>query len=340
MPEKIRGLVTADDVARLAGVSRSAVSRAFTEGASIAPQTRTRILSAAAQLGYHPNQIARSLTSGRSNIIGLGVSNLRNPFYSESLEALSVSLELAGYRVLLFPLENRAGGALSIGEALHYRLEALILLSVTLSSTLVEECRHAGVPVILYNRTTLEPAVSTITGTNEAGARIIAAHLLACGHDRLAFIAGGEDASTSQERERGFLTYLAEQGASPPLRENGLFDFEAAAAATRRLLARKDAPDAIFCANDLMAIAAINVARHEFGLEVGREVSIVGFDDVAMASWPAFSLTTFAQPTAEMAGRTLDAVRFLRDNPGEARHYVAEGRLFVRSSTRPIPKRS
>ena len=339
MPEKIRGLVTADDVARLVGVSRSAVSRAFTEGASIAPQTRARIVGAAAQLGYHPNQIARSLTRGRSNIIGLGVSSLRNPFFSESLEALSLALERAGYRVLLFPLENRAGDVLSIGEALHYRLDALILLSVTLSSTLVEECRQAGVPVVLYNRTTREPAVSTITGTNEAGGRIIAAHLLASGHDRQAFIAGGDDASTSQERERGFHAYLAEQGASPPLRENGQFDFAAAAAATRRLLARQDAPDAIFCANDLMAIAAINVARHEFGLEVGREVSIVGFDDVSMAGWPAFALTTFVQPIGEMVDRTVDAVRFLRDNPGDARHYVAEGRLVVRGSSRPIPNR-
>ena len=340
MPQKMPGMVTADDVARVANVSRSAVSRAFTEGASIAPQTRARILSAAAQLNYHPNQIARSLTRGRSNIVGVGVSTLRNPFFSESLDALSTGLEKAGFRVLLFPLESRVDGELSIGEALHYRLEVLILLSVTLSSTLVEECRQAGVPVVLYNRTTREPAVSTITGTNEVGARTIAAHLLASRHERFAFIAGDDEASTSQERERGFFGYLAERGASPPLRENGRFDFAAAAAATGRLLARKDRPDAIFCANDLMAIAAINVARHEFGLEVGRDVSIAGFDDVSMAAWPAFSLTTFSQPTVEMAAQTLDVVHFLRENPGEARHHVAQGQLVVRGSTRPVHLRS
>ncbi len=329
-----RSFVTAQHVAREAGVSQSAVSRAFTPGASVAADTRARIMAAADRLGYRPNLLARSLISGRSNIVGVGVGNLANPFFVQTLELLSRTLDQAGLRLLLFPAEGNAQGEPSINEILHYRLDALVLLSVGLSSGLAEECRKAKVPVVLYNRTTQDHAASSVIGNNDVGARTIAAHLLAGGHRHIAFIAGADGSSTNIQRESAFFAYLAEQGAATPIREAGHYTIEAATAATRRLLTRRDRPDAIFCANDAMAIAAINVARHEFGLDVGREVSIVGYDDVPMAAWPAFSLTSYSQPAQRMVDETLRLIRVLREDPGRHDDVVVDGTLVVRGSSR------
>lgn len=334
-----RSFITAHDVARAAGVSQSAVSRAFTPGASIAPDTRLRIMEAAERLGYRPNLLARSLINGRSNIVGVGVGDLANPFFVETLQLLSRTLDQAGLRLLLFPAEGSSGGEPSINEILHYRLDALVLLSVGLSSNLAEECRKAQVPVVLYNRTTGDHAASSVIGDNPVGARTIAAHLLAGDHRRMAFLAGAEGSSTNAQREAAFFGYLAEQGAPAPIRAAGDYRIDIATAATRRLLAGKDRPDAIFCANDSMAIAAINVARHEFGLDVGREISIVGYDDVPMASWPAFSLTSYAQPAHSMVDQTVRLIQILRDDPERHEHVVVEGGLVVRGSSRAVRAR-
>jgi DNA-binding LacI/PurR family transcriptional regulator len=320
-------------------VSQSAVSRAFTPGASVAPDTRARIMEAAERLGYRPNLLARSLISGRSNIVGVGVGDLSNPFFVETLQLLSRTLDQAGLRLLLFPAEGSGGGEPSINEILHYRLDALVLLSVGLSSSLAEECRKAQVPVVLYNRTTQDHVASSVIGDNPVGARTIAAHLLAGGHQRMAFLAGADGSSTNAQREAAFFGYLAEQGAAPPIREAGEYRIEIATAAARRLLARQDRPDAIFCANDSMAIAAINVARHEYGLDVGREISIVGYDDVPMAAWPAFSLTSYAQPAQRMVDQTVRLIQALRDDPDRHEDVVVEGGLVIRGSSRAVRRR-
>lgn len=338
--EGSRSIATAHDVAREAGVSQSAVSRAFTPGASIAQATRNKILAAADRLGYQPNLIARSLISGRSNIVGVGVGNLRNPFFAEALELFSVALESAGYRLLLFPVGRSATLDAEIHEVLHYRLDALILLSTTLTSTLATHCRRAQVPVILFNRVSNDPDISSVTGNNEIASRTIAAFLHAGGHQNPAIITGLTDSSTSQEREHGFMSFFEDAGLPAPIREYGAFQHEPAMAAMRRLLTRPDRPDAVFCANDLMAIAALNVVRFEFGLEPGRDISIVGFDNVPQAAWPSFSLTTFAQPAQEMVDSTIAIIRELRERPDLTKHVIVDGELVVRSSARlPVVSR-
>ncbi|NMN04632.1 MULTISPECIES: LacI family DNA-binding transcriptional regulator [unclassified Novosphingobium] len=324
--------VTVHDVAREAGVSQSAVSRAFTPGSSLAADKRERIIAAAARLGYRPNPLARSLIRGRSGIVGVGVGNLANPFFVETLQLLSDCLDRTGLRLMLFP----AQGEPSIQDVLHYRIDALVLLSVSLSSMLATECRRAGVPIILYNRTTDQRETSCVVGDNAIGARSVAAHLLAGGHQRLAFMAGSPDASTNIEREAGFTAYLAEQGHPAPLRECGHFAFDAAMAATRRLLLRPDRPDALFCANDTMALAAVTVARHEFGLDVGREISIVGYDDVPMAAWPGFALTSYSQPASLMVDETVRLIHALRQSPKSHEAVVCPGTLVIRGSSRPV----
>ena len=326
--------VTAEEVAQAAGVSQSAVSRAFTPGASISLPMRDRVQAAANALGYRPNAIARSLITSRSRIIGVVAAYLHNHFYPSVVDALSRELQARGQQILLLTTDGAEGAEATLDALLRYRVDAVILASVTLSSGLAQTCKAAGIPVLLFNRTTCAPGVGSVTGENRAGGRAIARHFIATGRRRPAFIAGVEDSSTSRERERGFLEGLREAGIALHGREVGHLRFDGAVEATRRLLRQRQPPDAIFAANDHMAIAAMGVARHEMGVSVPGALALAGFDDTEPAGWPDISLTSYAQPAAEMACRAAEAVMAMLDRPGEpARRQVVKGRLMLRRSS-------
>lgn len=326
---------TAVDVARLAGVSQSAVSRAFTPGASVSADARNRITAAARALGYRPNAIARSLITRRSRVIGLVAAYLQNHFYPDVLERLSAKLRALGYHIMLFTADSRDAADPLLEEIIRYRVDALILASTTLSSALAAECKAAGIPVLLFNRTTDTADVSSVTGENVRGGALIAAFLAAGGHRRMGFVAGIENSSTSRDREGGFTAWLNRHMQGSPMRAVGHYTMEGAAAAARELLARPDRPDAIFCGNDHMAIAILDVARHEFGLRVPEDLSIVGFDDVGPASWPSFDLTSFSQPVGAMVDMAVDTIMALVETPDQPpRRLTAAGELVVRGSAR------
>ncbi|MGI4982492.1 MAG: LacI family DNA-binding transcriptional regulator [Janthinobacterium lividum] len=218
------GHPTAHDVARLAGVSQSAVSRTFTPGASVSDDTRERVHTAAKTLGYRPNLIARSLITRRSNTVGVAVPDMGNPFYPSVLQALSEALAVSGYRVLLFTTHSSASSDPILEEVLRYRLDALILVSTSLSSGFADECRQVGLPVVLLNRTTARPTVSSVTGDNRAGACAIARFLLDGAHRRYAFIAGLESSSTSHDREAAFTATLNAAGRELAARAVAIID--------------------------------------------------------------------------------------------------------------------
>jgi DNA-binding LacI/PurR family transcriptional regulator len=323
---------SAHDVARRAGVSQAAVSRAFTEGASISQATRAKVVRAASVLGYRPNLLARSLIKGHSGIIGVVMGDPRNPFYLAAFEALSERLAAAGRHILIFTGEGNAAGDVPVQDLLKYRVDALLLMSTSLSSPLARQCHAEGISVVFFNRrASSAPDAGSVTGANRAGAQMIATHLLTQGYRRLAFMAGSADSSTSRERETGFTDQLAAAGLGRPMRAAGHFQRAGAIAATRELLSLPAPPDAIFCANDHMALAAMEIARFEFGLAAGRGLGIVGFDDIEQASWPSFGLTSYSQPIAGM----VDAVTGLLLG-GTNAHAVIPGNLIVRGSTRRV----
>jgi len=335
MAESIRRPVTAHDVAKLAGVSQSAVSRTYTKGASVGQKTREKVEAASAALGYRPNLVARSLITRRSNLIGVVVPSLENPFYSEVLEALSKAFDGSGYRVLLFSTAASADSDPILEEVLRHRVDALILVSSSLSSRFAEECVQIGLPVVLLNRKNDSQGVSSVTSDNAEGGAVIADFLVASGHEKLAFIAGTPCSSTSRDRELSFTTRLEELGQGTFLREVGGYTFEGAMAATRRLMALAERPDGIFCANDLMAIAAMNVITHECQLTLGRDVSVIGFDNIAMAAWPSVSLTTYRQPIERFVQDAVDIIEAqLNNHDTPAIQKVIAGNLIVRQSAR------
>ena len=334
----VRRAPTARDVARLAGVSQSAVSRAFTPGASVAAETREKIARAAAELGYRPNLMARSLIKRESSLVGVVIPDLVNPFYAAMLETLSAELRALGYRILLFNTRLSEDADPVIDEVLNHQVAALILVSSTLNSGLAEECRKIGLAVVQLNRVAAGVNVSSVVGDNAAGAALIARFLLAGGHSRIAFMAGLETSSTNREREDAFVQTLREHGVDLHARAAARYSPELAREAARSLLASAEPPDAIFCANDHMAIPALSVARHEFGLTPGRDVSIVGFDDSPLAGWPEISLTTYRQPIEEMATRAVEIIgRSIRHESLEPATEVATGELVIRSSVRLPP---
>lgn len=328
-------LATAADVAKLAGVSPSAVSRSFTAGASVAPRTKAKVLEAARVLKYRPNQMARTLMTNRSHMVAVAITALDNQFYPKLLERLSDRLAQAGYRILLFITHGEKDMDPLLEEILRYRVDAVVLASRSLSSCLAEECREAGVPAVMVNNIDPTGAQPAVVGDNMYGAETVAAFLMASDHRTYAFLAGVEESSTSRERETGFLRYLAGHGIPTPQRAAGEFDFDISCQAVRQLLSGENRPDALFCANDHMAFAAMQVARTEFGLIPGQHISIVGFDDTPIAKWPNFRLTSYSQPPDAMAERVVTMVQELGERASlEDAHAVIEGELLVRDSSR------
>ena len=326
-------LPSAHDVARVAGVSQAAVSRAFNPGTSISETTRAKVLKAANELGYRPNLLARSLITGRSGIIGVVIGNPRNPFFLDALDALSERLSQAGLHLLVFTARADTNSDRLVAALLKFRVDLLLLMSATLSSELAEQCKAEGIPVIFFNRRArMIEGFASVTGANHFGAGRVAEHLVAQGYRKLAFIAGVENSSTSQEREAGFVSKIVSLGLPMPEKAFGNYDRPGGFAAARHLLALKPRPDAIFCANDMMALATIEIARHEFGLKIGRELGVAGFDDIEGACWPSFSLTTYSQPIEAMIEKVTEIIL----NPTgflDAPHIVVEGELKIWEST-------
>lgn len=335
-----RDSVTSIDVARLAGVSQSAVSRVFTPGASVSSNTIEKVRKAAAELGYRPNVLARSLITGRSRIIGLVVGYFGNQFYPDALEKLSNRLQSRGYHVLIFMASQTEGNFDQVlDELLDYQVDGIVMASAAMSSDLASRCSDAGIPVVLFNRSQDDDRLSAVTSDNYTGGRKLARFLVAGGHRRIAHIAGWTGASTQRDREAGFVAALASSGVELFAREEGNFHYEQARDATHRLFSGQDVPDAVFVANDHMAFAVMDTLRSELGLRVPDDVSVVGYDDVPMAAWPSFSLTTVRQPSNQMVNETIEALfAAIDDRDSTPRKVAIEGPLIVRGSARRPPE--
>jgi len=241
------------DVARLANVSQAAVSRTFTQGASVSEETRAKVMAAADQLGYRPNIIARSLIRKSTNIIGLVVRRFTNPFYARMIRDFTRALQEQGYWTLILNIAQNQELEKTLPMALQYQVDGLIVTSSTLSSGLAAECVRSGTPVVMFNRYASDTHTHVVRCDNVEGGRIVADALLDSGHKRLAYIAGEETASTNRERETGFVDRLQERGHSLSFRESaGDYNYEQGYEAAQRLLQRDDLPDAIFCGCDIL----------------------------------------------------------------------------------------
>lgn len=330
--------ITAQDVARLAGVSQSAVSRVFTPGASASKATVDKVRAAAETLGYRPDPLARAMITGRTRIIGLVVAYLENQFYPIALERLSRALQERGYHILVFMAENSTEKVAEVvQELIDYRVDGIITASVSLSNDLTGRLASFGIPVVNFNRGQNDPRLTDVTSDNIAGGRRAAEFLISAGHERIAHIMGWQGASTGRDRAAGFLSAMEEAGLPIVAMVDGMYSRERAAAVARELCAGPERPDAIFVGNDHMAFAVMDELRFELGLSVPGDVSIVGYDDVPLAAWPTYALTTIRQPVNRMVFATVEAILGQIDQTAAPQKIRIDGPLVVRKSSR-IPE--
>ena len=327
--------VTSLQVAKKAGVSQSAVSRVFTPGASASRATIDKVKKAANDLGYRPNVLARAMVSGKSRIIGVVVAYLENQFYPEALERLSNSLQAKGYHVLIFMAgKNMQSLDDVVEEILDYQVDGIVAASVAMSSTLAERCKFAGVPMVLFNRSQDLPSMSAVTSDNIAGGRKVAEFLISGNHKKIGYISGWEGASTQRDREAGFISCLANSGFTLHNRQVGNFVMEEAKEATRKMFS-SDPPDAVFVANDHMALAVMDTLRYEIGLKIPQDVSVIGYDDVPASAWPPYDLTTVRQPVNKMVQETVEIlIEKINNTEIEPRRVKIDGPLIIRGSAR------
>ncbi|MCA3625540.1 MAG: LacI family DNA-binding transcriptional regulator [Methylobacterium sp.] len=327
--------ITSADVARLAGVSQSAVSRVFTPGASASPKTAAKVRAAAERLGYRPNVLARAMITGRSRIIGLVVAYLENQFYPVALERLSSALQDRGYHILIFMAGNAAENVGQVlGELLDYQVDGIITASVAMTNDLTTRCQAAGIPVVMFNRGQNDPRLSEVTSDNRLGGRRVAEFLAAGGHRRIAHIMGWQGSSTGRDRAEGFREGMAAAGLEPFAMVDGEYSRARAAEVARAMCSKPERPDAIFVGNDHMAFAVIDELVHRMGFRVPEDVSIIGYDDVPMAGWAAYSLTTIRQPVEAMVDATVETLLGQIEGDTVPHHYRIDGPLVIRRSAR------
>jgi DNA-binding LacI/PurR family transcriptional regulator len=319
--------ITSYDVARRAGVSQSAVSRCFKPGASVSPAMRERVMRAAKELGYTPNAIARSLITRRSHLVGVLISNLTNLYYPEALSELSERFSERGVRVLLFTLPHESDVDQMLDQLWGYRIDGVIAAArLSVAQVALFEQRH--VPLVFFNRYLKDRPVNAVCCDQIGAASMIVSRLVAAGHRRFGIISGPPDSVVGEERTEGATGRLAREGITAVKVVRGEFDYESGAHGLHEIVrAFKGAPDAVICANDVMALGCIDAAREDLKLAVPRQLSVVGFDGVAPAGWRSYELTTLRQPVHRMAEAAVSMLLECVEEPGRP----PERRLFAAS---------
>ncbi len=310
-----RKRATSYDVARLAGVSQSAVSRVFQEGASASAAMRKRVMAAADELNYRPNAIARGLITQRSNMVAVVISKLTNLYYPEVLVQLTQRFSEQGVRVLLFALERESDTAGVIEQMLQYSVDG-VLTAAMFTPEELETIDNAKIPVVFYNRTSRELQVSSVRCDQEEGERWLVDQLVQAGHRSFGVVEGPPDSVVSIERRTGALNELSQLGITDITTASGDFGYETGRRCFAELVERRgSAPDAVIAANDVMAIGCIDEAREGFRLSVPDELSVVGFDGVGPARYAAYNLTTVRQPVHRMTASAASMLLERIDDP-------------------------
>lgn len=333
------------DIARVAGVSQSTVSRVLNNVATrvpIAPETRERVTLAARKLGYRPNPLARGLRGAPTMLLGAVVRDITDPFFAGAVEALSVAAVSHGYNLVLGHARGRADEALALTAVLETRhCDAIVLLGdLQDQPRLLGDLADVRVPIVGLWQGSSPLGVPTVDVDNRAGIRAGLDHLTSLGHERIAFV-GGRPLGDIREREAAFHEYMTERFGKQP---EGYVQHVAntpggGEAAMRALLAMRQRPTALVTSTDTLAVGALHAA-FSAGVVVPDQLSVVGFDDILLASHTIPALTTLRMPTAEIVGHGVRLALELARDPAAPRRAgvtVMEPTLIVRDSTAPPP---
>lgn len=329
--------VTLKEVAERAGVSRSAVSRTFTEGASVSRKMRERVEKAAVELGYHPNALASSLSTGRTKMIGLVSNNFHNPFFLEVFDLFTRGLQERGLRPLLVNLTNETDPQNSVRMLRAYSVDGVIVASSTLPPGFSRAFRDADMPVVhSFGRWSRRPNVDIVGIDNIECGRMAARELVRRGYRSVAFLGGPETATSTQDRLTGFTN---EMMLHPKVRTSHSYaadyTFEAGRAEMQRLM-KDGLAEAYFCGDDVLSIGALSAVA-DSGLSVPEDIGIIGLNDMEMARWENINLTTIQQPIADIINASIDRIVSSFNDPAQKpRSKIFPCRVIERSTLRPI----
>ncbi len=315
--------VTSYDVARLAGVSQSAVSRCFKPGASVSKEMRARVMQAARASGYQPNAIARSLITRRSHLVGVILSDFTNLHYPEVLFELNQGFSRRGVHVLLFTLRHERDVDEVIERVLQYQVDGVVVAS-TLSPQRIDYFAKRQIPLVFFNRSIRDRLVSSVCCDQAGGERLLVNALVNAGHKSFACLSGPDDSLVSIQRTTGARDRLHELGFDKIPIVQGDYTYESGQAGVRELIVN-NRPDAVICANDVMAIGCMDTLRREYNMNIPEDISVVGFDGIAPALWSGYSLTTIRQPVRQMSAAAVGMIMDRVDRPDTP----AEMRVFA-----------
>ena len=328
--------VTLKDVAEKAGVSRSAVSRTFTEGASVSKKTRTKVMSAANLLGYSPNALASSLTTGRTKLIGLISNNFHNPIFLSVFDQFTAGLQERGLRPLLLNLTDEMDIETSLRMMRTYSVDGVIVASSTLPPSFSEAFRDAGVPVVnSFGRHSPSPKIDTLGIDNIEAGRMAAREMIKRGYKRLGFLGGPERATSTQDRLSGFAQEVAgAEGVTMSQSFATQYSFDAGRTEMVALL--KDTPkEAYFCGDDVLSIGALS-AIQSAGLKVPDDIGLIGLNDIEMASWQNINLTTIHNPIKQIIRTSIDVIEeMLIDDTRKPQAHLFDCHVVERGTLRP-----
>lgn len=303
-----RGFVTAEEVAKRAGVSRSAVSRTFTPGASVSQSVRRKVLKAARELGYRVNRLAQGLNNDRSNLIGVVGTNLSAPFISKQLDLLSIGLLRRGLQCLLLNAADARKDIAPLIELLfEFRAQAIVVLSGEPPSSIVDECIANGVRLILVNQRLDRTDTNMVLSDDSHGADLAALRLIAAKCKKVAVISSASQTPAQVRRATAFTQRMQAAGIEVVAWSDGPTSYESGYQAGCDLL-RDKRIDGAFCVTDLLALGFLDAARIEMHRRVPQDVSVVGFDDIPQAGWKSYELTTIVQSLSTLTENVLTAL--------------------------------
>lgn len=286
---------------------------------------------------YHPNAFARGLVQDKSGLVGVFMARVDNHFYPHVLEELGARLRATGRQMLFFTHEADGDIDETLRLALQYRVDAMLLTAVDMSSQMVEVFERNNIPTILFNRTLDNALVASVVCDNERGGEQVAEYLLRGGHERFAFIGGAPGASTNLGRKLGFLRHLRHHGIEDVHVLEDSYTYAWGREAANRLLQESVPPDAVFCASDLVAFGFIDGVHFDLGRKIPEDVAVVGFDDTPTARWASYNLTTIRQDVGRMVSET---IAILDDAEERAKREIriVPSELVVRGTTRTEPR--
>ena len=326
---------TSYTVAKLAGVSRSAVSRTFTPNASVSQKTKVKVMAAANELGYRPNFMARSLITKKSHLIGLIMADWNNPYYASTLRSYSEKLQKKGYQVILVTTNKKNDVNDSINFLLQYQVEGIIMLSILPSLEMASLCDKKDTPIVLVGDSSKKIQICNVNIDHEDIGTNLANLALDLGYKRFVLIRGNKKIKSGVIRTAAFTKVLKKQNRGKIIANlTGIIGHDQGRKALEDIMKLKPKPDLVICSSDLTALGILDGAITDFNLNVPKDLAIIGFGDAPISSWGMNRLTTVQVPGEMMIDESIDCLFSRIKSPhNKAKSILLNSTIILRDTT-------